>query len=55
MDKKYKIQIAVDNEELEKLLYEGKSFNWRFIPVSRPKEEEGQEIEIEVELFNENA
>ena len=54
-NKQYKIEVGVDSEELEKMLYEGKSFTWTFIPVLRPKGEENQEIIIEVELFNENA
>tara|TARA_B110000196_G_C21016405_1_gene600555 strand:- start:787 stop:957 length:171 start_codon:yes stop_codon:yes gene_type:complete len=54
-NKKYKIEVGVDSEELEKMLYEGKSFTWTFIPLLRPKGEEDQEIIIEVELFNENA
>ena len=54
-NKKYKIEVGVDSEELEKMLYEGKSFSWKFIPLIRPKGEENQEIIIEVELFNENA
>ena len=54
-NKQYKIEVGVDSEELEKMLYEGKSFTWTFIPLLRPKGEEDQEIIIEVELFNENA
>ena len=53
--KKYKIEVGIDSEDLERMLYEGKSFAWTFIPTLRPKGEEDQEIIVEVELFNENA
>tara|TARA_B000000475_G_C15635362_1_gene299219 strand:+ start:158 stop:331 length:174 start_codon:yes stop_codon:yes gene_type:complete len=52
--KKYKIEVGLDSEELERMLYEGKSFTWNFIPMLRPKGEEDQDIQIEVNLYNEN-
>jgi hypothetical protein len=52
--KKYKIEVGLESEELERMLYEGKSFTWNFIPLLRPKGEEDQDIQIEVNLYNEN-
>ena len=53
--KQYKIEVGMDSEELERMLYEGKSFTWNFIPILRPKGEEDQEVIIEVKVFNENT